>query len=130
MGQAKQRGDRNERRRQAIERAAQGLVVPKIDALREAHGIDAAAVFLGYVVRFPDDDTFVHTYNGRADAMHASMVKGPERAQVFATPDDAMRVAATFDRPADMAAMFETNDQLLVLALAGNAAATAVTVAT
>lgn len=120
MGQAKSRGSRDERQQQAIERVRAGLQVPKIEALREAHDIPESAAFIGYVVRFVEDDSFLQAITTNALGVKSTMVREPGNAKRYADVVEAAAVAGEYGRPAEACAMFESDTQFLVIAVVGN----------
>lgn len=100
-----------------------GEQLPKINVIRAEHGVDPDAIFRGYIVRMPDDDSFLEEFDD--DVGRAKICKTPDRALRFGYLAEAMAMASWFSRPAEAAALFETQRQLLVAAVAGNEAATA-----
>lgn len=115
MGQARNRGSREERIEQAKlkrQEAFQRLEKRSLDDIRQEFGIPAGSPFLGYVVHIPESDEFLLDLNETADSINRLWCKSPGRAKRFDDPMAAYDAA----RPGRdlVVGLFETPDQFFV----------------
>lgn len=78
MGQAKQRGTREERLAKRL-----GLVERTLDDLKRELNIPADAEFLGYGVHLEASDEFLSDYKDQSDVTSKMWAKTPELAKLF-----------------------------------------------
>ena len=78
MGQAKQRGTREERLAQKL-----GLVERSLDELKRDLGIPADAEFLGYGVHMEELDEFLSEFSDQGSVTSKMWVKTPELAKLY-----------------------------------------------
>lgn len=78
MGQAKNRGTRDERLAQTL-----GLVERSLDELKRDLGIPADAEFLGYGVHLEASDEFLAEFSGQGSVTSKMWAKTPETAKLF-----------------------------------------------
>lgn len=78
MGQAKQRGTREERLAQRL-----GLVERSLDELKRDLNIPADAEFLGYGVHLEESDEFLSEFREQGSVISKMWAKTPELAKMF-----------------------------------------------
>lgn len=88
MGQAKQRGTREQRLAQKL-----GLVERSLDDLKRELNIPAAAEFLGYGVHLESSDEFLSDFEENLDEIRKMWTKKPEHAKLFSEFSGAYDVA-------------------------------------
>ncbi len=88
MGQAKQRGTREERLAQKL-----GLVKCTIDELKHKLNIPDEAEFLGYGIHLEVKDEFLSEFSEDKDATRKMWASSPEHAKLFVEFSDAYNIA-------------------------------------
>lgn len=78
MGQAKQRGTREERLAQRL-----GMVERSLDDLKRDIGIPADAEFLGYGVHLEGSDEFLAEFSDKGSVTSKMWAKTPEMAKLY-----------------------------------------------
>lgn len=111
MGQAKSRGTREERRRQALDKHGP---VP-IEQVRAEFGLPESAEWLGYVVHLPESDEFLAHSKNTAMAALWGWAKTPLLAHRFDDFQAARKAAKDYGKGGVVVALlFDVGDKLYV----------------
>jgi hypothetical protein len=116
MGQSKQRGSFDERKKQAEERLNRDYGLHEIniqDFIQENH-LPEDSSFLGYVVNIPHSDEYLADIQYGDDVVNMTISKIPDLARVFDDIQDALNARKEFSYPVDVCLMFETDQQFSV----------------
>lgn len=112
MGQAKRRGNLDERIKQATSKQQE-----EINKLKLEHELPGNAEFCGYVVLLSDSDEFLASLTITADFTQRGFAKTPELAKVFKTEDEAKKAAKHCKQDTAIAVLFDVGEQLYVIDL-------------
>lgn len=117
MGQSKQRGSFDERKKQAQERLNRdyGLQQVNIEEFIKEIDLPENSQFVGYVVNIPHSDEYLADIQYGDDVVNKTIAKIPALAKVFDDVEDALKARKEFSYPVDVCLMFETDQQFLVL---------------
>lgn len=117
MGQSKQRGSFEKRKKQAQERLSRdhGLQQINIEEFIKESDLPENSQFVGYVVNIPHSDEYLADIQYGDDVVNKIIAKIPALAKVFDDIEDALKVREEFTYPVDVCLMFETDQQFLVL---------------
>lgn len=117
MGQSKQRGTFEERKKQANERLKReyGLFEVNIQEFIKDSDLPENSKLLGYVVNIPDSDEYLADIHFGDGVVNKTIAKIPALAKVFDDIEDALKARDEFSYPVDICLMFETDQQYLVL---------------
>jgi hypothetical protein len=117
MGQSKQRGSFDERKKQAQERLNRdyGLQQVNIEEFIKEIDLPENSQFFGYVVNIPHSDEYLADIQYGDDVVNKTIAKIPALAKVFDDVEDALKARKEFSYPVDVCLMFETDQQFLVL---------------
>lgn len=117
MGQSKQRGSFEERKKQAQERLSRdhGLHQINIEEFIRESDLPENSQFVGYVVNIPHSDEYLAHIQYGDDVVNKIIAKIPALAKVFDDIEDALKAREEFTYPVDVCLMFETDQQFLVL---------------
>lgn len=92
MGQAKQRGSREERIKQAQEQKLEGKRIT-IEEAKKRLNLSEGTEFRGYVINLPDTDEFLSTFEETEALVNIAYAKIPDLAKVFHSIESAVEVA-------------------------------------
>lgn len=92
MGQAKQRGSREERIKQAQDQKLEGERI-SIEEAKKRLNLPEGTEFRGYVINLPDRDEFLSTFDETEDLINTAYAKIPDLAKVFHSIESAVEVA-------------------------------------
>lgn len=117
MGQSRQRGTFEERRKQAQERlkSQYGLHEINIKDFIGQNGLPEDSNFLGYVVNIPHSDEYLADIQYDDGVLNKTISKIPDLAKLFDNVEDALGIKEAFSYPVDVCLMFEVDHQYLVL---------------
>jgi hypothetical protein len=110
MGQAKQRGSRDERIAAARE---QRRVIPLSD-IRKQMGLPESAEFLGCVVNLRGSDEYLAVLEDDGATIRRTYVLSPENALRYESREEADVVAASLPKSAVSGLLFDLGDQFYV----------------
>lgn len=111
MGQAKQRGSRDERAAMAA-----GLRQRTVDDLKRQYGLPDHTLFLGYAVHLEAADEFLGKFRKSRGEISRAWSKTPESALTFQSIAEALDVSNSCPGSI-VVGMFDTGDQILVAGL-------------
>lgn len=92
MGQAKQRGSREVRIKQAQERKLEGERIT-IEETKKHLNLPEGSEFKGYVIHLPDTDEFLSVFEETEAMVNTAYAKIPDLAKVFQSIESAVEVA-------------------------------------
>lgn len=117
MGQSKQRGTFEKRKRQANERLKRdyGLFEVNIQEFIKNSDLPENSKLLGYVVNIPHSDEYLADIHFGDGVVNKTIAKIPALAKVFDDIEDALKARDEFSYSVDICLMFETDQQYLVL---------------
>ena len=117
MGQSKQRGSFEERKKQAQERLKleYGLHEINIQDFIKESDLPKDSNYLGYVVNILHSDEYLADIQYGDGVVNKTIAKIPALAKVFDDIEDALKARKEFSYPVDVCLMFETDEQYLVL---------------
>lgn len=113
MGQAKQRGNRDERIAKAL-----GLREISLSAIKKEYGLSEDAEFLGYGVHLEKSDEFLAAFDESLDVTRKAWAKTPEAALTFQSIADAHHVSKEC-AGSIVVGMFDTGSQIYVAGITG-----------
>ncbi len=117
MGQSKQRGSFEERKKQAQERLKREYDLEETniqDFIRE-NDLPQNSNFLGYVVNIPHSDEYLADIHLDVGSFTKTIAKIPDLAKIFDNIEDALNAKKAFSYHVDVCLMFEADHQYLVL---------------
>lgn len=112
MGQAKQRGAREDRVTEAL-----GLKKRNVSELKKELGLPADAEFCGYLVHIKSKDEFLHDIIDTPNAVQRSFSKTPDLAKRFDEFIDAYEVARK-EKEEVVVVLFDIGKQFMVFEIA------------
>lgn len=113
MGQAKQRGNRDERIAKAL-----GLREVSLSDIKKEYGLAEDAAFLGYGVHLEKSDEFLAAFDESLDVTRKAWAKTPEAALTFQSIADAHHVSKAC-AGSIVVGMFDTGSQIYVAGITG-----------
>ena len=113
MGQAKLRGNKDERAAKAA-----GLRQRTLDELKQAYGLPDHAQFLGYAVHLEAGDEFLAIFKKSVDEVVKAWAKTPEMALSFQSIAQALDASKACP-DSIVVGMFDTGDQIFVAGVTG-----------
>lgn len=113
MGQAKQRGNRDERIAKAL-----GLREVSLSDIKKEYGLSEDAKFLGYGVHLEKADEFLAAFDESRDVTRKAWAKTPEAALTFQSIADAHDVSKAC-AGSIVVGMFDTGNQIFVAGITG-----------
>lgn len=113
MGQAKQRGSRDERIAKAL-----GLREVSIADIKKEYGLSDDAIFLGYGVHLEKSDEFLAEFSESKYVIKKLWAKTPEMALTFQSIADA-HDASKACAGSIVVGIFDTGDQIFVAGITG-----------
>lgn len=113
MGQAKNRGNRDQRMA-----AAMGLRKGTVAELREELGLPEGAEYLGYAVHLEKSDEFLAEFSDTAVAVRKVWAKTPELALWFSSFSDAIDATRQCSGSV-VVVMFDVGSQIVVSGITG-----------
>jgi len=113
VGQAKQRGNRDERIAKAL-----GLREVSIADIKREYGLSEDAVLLGYGVHLEKSDEFLAAFDESLDVTRKAWAKTPEAALTFQSIADAHHVSKAC-AGSIVVGMFDTGSQIYVAGITG-----------
>lgn len=113
MGQAKERGSRDQRAAEAM-----GLQQRSVSEIREEYGLPESAALLGYAVHLETQDEFLAEYSNTPLAVRKAWAKTPEMALRFQSIAEAIDVSRHC-AGAIVVVMFDVGEQIVVFAITG-----------
>lgn len=118
MGEAKNKGSREDRIKQAQERRSAiaeslGMQRRPVAEIIEELGLPTNSTFHGYAVHIPASDEFLIEYRDQADSTGRKWAKTPDLAKCFPEFSDAYEIARA-DRSEIVVGVFETETQFFV----------------
>lgn len=108
MGQAKNRGSREERIAESL-----GLQQRSLADIKKQYGLPDTAEFLGYGVHLPEPDEFLATFEESAGATKKAWSKDPQAALMADSFADAYETSRKC-RGSIVVGMFDLGDQIYV----------------
>ena len=118
MGQAKQRGSKQDRIQaaQAKQREQLGIFEKPIEEVYKEHNLPKTAVPMGYVINITKSDEFLAIYEELNDRTNYAYTPRPELAKIFEDVNDAIPVAKKVAEKyeTDICFMFDTDSQYMV----------------
>lgn len=113
MGQAKQRGSREERIKQAQERELEGERIT-IEEAKKRLNLPDNTEFKGYVIHLPDKDEFLSIFEETEAMVNTAYTKLPDLAKVFHSIESAVDVAEEITKHRLLICLlFESDQQYL-----------------
>lgn len=110
MGEAKRRGSRAERIKQALD----NYKATPIEAVKKELGLPDTAKFLGYVIHLPDKDEFLADVKDDAIMKKWAWAKGPELALRFDNFKEAVKERNDCKGNPIIALLFDVDDKYYV----------------
>lgn len=118
MGQAKQRGSKQDRIQaaQAKQREQLGIFEKPIEEVYKEYNLPETAVPIGYVINITESDEFLALYEELDDRTNYAYTLRPELAKIFEDVNDAIPVAKNVAEKyeTDICFMFDTDSQYMV----------------
>lgn len=118
MGQAKQRGSKQDRIQaaQAKQREQLGIFEKPIEEVYKEYNLPETAVPIGYVINITESDEFLALYEEVDDRTNYAYTPRPELAKIFEDVNDAIPVAKNVAEKyeTDICFMFDTDSQYMV----------------
>lgn len=111
MGQAKNRGTKEERAKESNMFEAK-----KVEELRRAYEISDDAEFCGFLIHIPIRDEFLHSIEDSDYVIKRAFSRTPEQAKRFDHEKDA-RKYTRLEKGEEVVGMFDIGTQLLVVGL-------------
>lgn len=115
MGQAKQRGNFEERKKQAESLVEKYDLKPRNlkDTIKEL-GLPENTSFNGYVVHLPEPDEFLATLEENNIVVRRAFARTPTLAMNFDNVEEAIQIVNDLDYHAQVCALLETDSQLII----------------
>ena len=118
MGQAKQRGSKQDRIQaaQAKQREQLGIFEKPIEEVYKEYNLPETAVPMGYVINITKSDEFLAMYEELDDRTNYAYTPRPELAKIFEDVNQAIPVAKKVAEKyeTDICFMFDTDSQYMV----------------
>ena len=118
MGQAKQRGSKQDRIQaaQAKQREQLGIFENPIEEVYKEYNLPENAVPMGYVINITKSDEFLAMYEELGDRTNYAYTPRPELAKIFEDVDDAIGIAKNVAEKyeTDICFIFDTDSQYMV----------------
>lgn len=95
MGEAKRRGNKEQRTKQAL----QEFIPTPISKIKEEMNIPIDAVLLGHVIHLPESDEFLASYEEREVMNLTAWTKTPSSAKCFPDFHKAVSILKELERP-------------------------------
>lgn len=92
MGQAKQRGSREERIKRAQEQKLEGEIIT-IEEAKQRLNLPESTEFKGYIINLSDTDEFLSIFEETEALINTAYAKIPDLAKVFHSIESAVEVA-------------------------------------
>ncbi|WP_026470376.1 hypothetical protein [Alkanindiges illinoisensis] len=115
MGQAKQRGNFEERKKQAETLAEKYDLRPRNlkDTIKEL-GLPDNTSFNGYVVHLPEPDEFLAKFEENNMMIKRAYARTPILAKKFDDVEEAIKIVNDLDYHAQVCVLLETDSQLII----------------
>lgn len=120
MGQAKQRGSREERIKQAQDQKLEGGRI-SIEEAKKRLNLPEGTKFRGYVINLPDRDEFLSIFEETEALVNTAYAKVPDLAKVFNSIESAVEVAEEITKHRlHICLVFESDKQYVTQAVWAN----------